>query len=385
MFHSDTQEELVSMLKNFVQISSYSGNEEKLASTVKQVIEKLDFDDVWIDALGSVIARKNAKTPGKTLLFDAHMDVVPVNVEEWTHDPFGGEISGGKVWGRGSTDNKGSLSAIISAVHSIQRDEFSGTLFVTATVGEEVLEGSSLRKILEEIKVDGVIIGEPTDCRLGIGQKGRAKFIMHSFGKPAHSANPEKGDNAVYRAASMIQRIQDMPLHTDPLFGAGVMELIDIKSSPYPSLSTLPFDCRMSYDRRLLPGETLEGTLKEYRNTIAEYGEKAAIEIEQITFKTFTGMAIEAPDFHPAWLMPVAGEWAQKGLKGLKLARIAPEYYGVPYCSNGSSSAGELAIPTLVFGPSNIHLAHAVDEYIEIEELQRSREGYIGLAKSLMD
>jgi putative selenium metabolism hydrolase len=385
MTHSDIQEELVSLLKDFVQISSFSGKEEKLAQRIKKAMEDTDFDEVRIDAFGSVIARKAGKIPGKTLLFDAHMDVVPVNIEEWTHDPFGGEISGGKLWGRGSSDNKGSLASIVSAIGSLRREEFSGTIFVTATIGEEVLEGASLRKILEEKKVDGVIIGEPTDCRLGIGQKGRAKFIVHAFGKPAHSANPEKGDNAVYRSANMIQAIQNMALHTDQLFGSGVMELIDIISSPYPSLSTLPYDCRMSYDRRLLPGETLEGTLNEYRSALAQYKDKCSIEIEQVSFKTYTGKTIESPDFHPAWLMSVDGDWVKKGLQGLKLGGVAPEYYGVPYCSNGSASAGEMGIPSLVFGPSNIHLAHAVDEYIEIAELLKSREAYVGLAKSIMD
>ncbi|MCQ4379972.1 peptidase dimerization domain-containing protein, partial [Clostridioides difficile] len=91
--------------------------------------------------------------------------------------------------------------------------------------------------------------------------RGRGEIVVETFGKPAHSANPEKGVNAVYKMANVIQKIQQLVPPTHPVLGDGILVLTDIKSSPYPGASVVPDYCKATFDRRLLVGETREGVL----------------------------------------------------------------------------------------------------------------------------
>ena len=211
----------------------------------------------------SVISK--GKKPGPKILFDGHMDTVPVPDETaWDHDPFGAEIVDGKMYGRGTSDMKGALSAMLAAAIYYAEDcdfDFAGDIYVAGVVHEECFEGVAAREISKYVKPDYVIIGEASQLNLKIGQRGRGEIQIETFGKPAHSANPEKGINAVYKMCKVIEEIQKIVPPTQPVLGDGILELVDIKSSPYPGASVVPDYCRATYDRRLLVGETKEEVL----------------------------------------------------------------------------------------------------------------------------
>ena len=109
----------------------------------------------------------------------------------------------------------------------------------------------------------------------------------------------------------------------------------------------------------------------------------STIHIPEVTVECYTGKKIVRQDFHPAWSVDPDSEWVRLALEGLKSAGIPPITYGTPYCTNGSGSAGERGLPTLVFGPCSVHLAHVTDEHAEVAELLRSVQGYMGLAQAL--
>ena len=104
---------------------------------------------------------------------------------------------------------------------------------------------------------------------------------------------------------------------------------------------------------------------------------------ELIEFQAYTGSKISQPDFHPAWYWPEETEWVRLAQQALLESGLNPTPFVAPYCTNGSTSAGEMGIPSLIFGPSTIHLAHVVDEYIEVEEYLRGMKGFVNLAKIL--
>ena len=375
--------ETVQFLKQLVALPSLSGREERVAQAVEHKMRALDFDEIWRDDYGNVIGKRTSPYSGASILFDAHMDVVPEgDAREWTHAPYGGEELQGRVWGRGSTDTKASLASIVVGLGSIPRQSFSGTLFVVASVGEEIIEGASLAKVVDALQPQGVVIGEPTDCRLGIGHKGRARMRFSVFGKAAHSSTPEQGDNAVFKIPTLIERISRVPVPQDPWIGQAVMEPVQVVSSPYPSASTVPFACAVTYDRRLILGETEQSVLKIYRHALSDLRDWG-LELEEVSYTTYTGQVFKMPDFHPAWRMEPDSAWVSLGKHGIARGGIRPEVYTTPYCTNGSYSAGVAGIPTLVFGPGSIHVAHSLDEYIAVEELLKGLHGFIGLANVL--
>ncbi len=382
MSHTKLEEETIQFLSQLVQCVSMSGDEDLVAGEVEAKMKTLDYDEVFRDAYGNVIGVRRGKLSGASVLYDSHMDNVMVaNPEDWSHAPWGGEIIDGKIWGRGASDTKGSLATSVIALGSLPREELAGTTFVVGTVGEEIIEGAALARVLDSLSPDCVIIGEPTDCHLAIGQKGRARMNFIAHGRTAHTANPEEGENSIDKAFEMLRRVRKTPQKQDPVMGVAVIEPLLISSKPAPSTSTVPFECTISYDRRLLLGETQESVLAEYRSLFPDL-KGWQIEMHEAGFTTYTGVDLNVPDFHVAWLMQENSPVVRLGVQALQAAGIDPGLYVVPYCTNGSASA-EAKLPTLVFGPSTIRMAHAVDEHIEIPELLRGLHGFLSLGRHM--
>lgn len=374
---------VIQFLQELVQAESLSGNEAAAARLVEQRWRSLGFEDVHTDRLGNVIARRRGGRPGLRLLLDAHLDVVPAtSPETWRFAPFSGELAEGRVWGRGAADTKASLAAMTGALAGLPADNLPGEVYLSASLGEEVLEGAAFSAVLDEVQPDLVIIGEPSDCRLGIAQRGRARLAFTVHGKAAHSSAPEAGQNAIENAAVLIQRIAGLPLPTHPLLGQGLMTAIQMQSQPYPSLSTTPYRCEVVYDRRLMPGETIASIIEEYHRHLADLKNWQVV-IPEEGFTTYTGVELRQPDFHPAWALDPHSEWVKRAVEALRSAGLPCETFAVPYCTNGSASGGERGIPTLIYGPGSIHQAHRVDESIEVEEVLRAERGYAALISAL--
>ncbi|HBN6070652.1 TPA: YgeY family selenium metabolism-linked hydrolase, partial [Clostridioides difficile] len=301
------------------------------------------------------------------------------------------KIVDGKIYGRGTSDMKGQYTAMMSAVAYFAKDtnkDFAGELYVAGVVHEEIFEGVSAREISKAVQPDYVVIGESSELNLKIGQRGRGEIVVETFGKPAHSANPEKGVNAVYKMANVIQKIQQLVPPTHPVLGDGILVLTDIKSSPYPGASVVPDYCKATFDRRLLVGETREGVLApiqalldEMMKEDPELNAKVSYAVEKAD--CYTGNTIESERFFPGWLYDEEDEFVQAAYKGLKEAGIDSEITQYSFCTNGSHYAGEAGIKTIGFGPSKENLAHTIDEYIEQEQLFIGTEGYYGILKSV--
>ena len=173
-----TNEQLIEFCQEAVRIPSYSGQEKGVAEFMKRKMEEYGFDEVIIDKYGSVLGTINGKRPGKTILMDGHIDTVDViDAPQWKHDPFGGEIVDGRIYGRGTSDMKGSDCAMITAAARYAEQtgkDFAGKICVSCTVHEECFEGVSSREITRLAKPDFVIIGEATTTTVKRGQRGRA-------------------------------------------------------------------------------------------------------------------------------------------------------------------------------------------------------------------
>jgi putative selenium metabolism hydrolase len=383
MLNKDIQNEVIAFAQEIIRIESLSGEEGRVAAAIRAKMQMLGYDPVDVDDYGSLVGYRQGSRPGPTVLFDSHMDVVPVtNPDEWTSDPFGAEIRDGKIYGRGSSDMKGPLAAAVVALGHLPKDDFAGTIAVSTSVLEEKHEGVALKAVMDRCHPDFVVICEPNGNTIGVGQKGRAGIWVDIGGSPAHSSVPHLGDNAVYKGLPVIERLHGMPLPKDEVVGEGVMELIDAISRPYPSRSTVPVGFYLRYDRRLVRGETQEGVLETTQQALAGLP-GWQVGFQEIEMDTYTGQRLCELDFHPAWAIDRGSEWIQKASRGLASAGIAPVYTTALFCTNGSYSAGTAGVPTMIFGPSSGQMAHRIDEYMPIDELLSGAEGYQGLAKSL--
>jgi putative selenium metabolism hydrolase len=343
-------------------------------------MKKLEYDKVEVDRWGNVIGTIRGARPGPTIVFDGHMDVVPIDMpESWEHEPYGGEISDGKMWGRGTVDMKGGLAASLCAAGFVDRANIAGTILVTGTVAEELMIGRGLGKILEGRTVDAVITCEPTGVnQLAVAGVGRTTVEMTVRGLVAHSSQPRLGDNAVYRAMDASERIRKMPRRRDPLFDEDVVELVEIRSKPSPGNGRVPDYCWVLWECRLLPGEAQETFLNRFHTTLEDFSgvEKVTLKIGRIAADCYTGERLEYEDFLNAWATPpevpfrklVEQALIQTGIK------IVPIVFRG--CTNANISAGAMGIPSLIYGPGNLGLAHKPNECLDIEELLLSAKAY---------
>ncbi len=379
------EEQLIAFCQEAVRIPSPSGQEKGVAELCARKMEEYGFDEVQIDRYGSVLGRIHGSRPGRTILMDGHIDNVDViDAPDWAHDPFGGEIDGGRIYGRGTSDMKGSVTAMISAAAHFAQDtgrDFAGDICVSCTVHEECFEGVSSREITRLAKPDFVIIGEATSTTVKIGQRGRAEVVVETEGKSCHSSNPEKGVNAVYHMMAVIEEIRKIVPNQHPILGRGILELTDIVSSPYPGASVVPALCRATFDRRTLVGEDEAVILGQVEAAIARAAKKvpdlkARVYLAEGREACWTGETISARRYFPAWLMEESYPDVRKVLAGLKEAGIEAPVSHFAFCTNGSHFCGEAGIPTIGYGPSLESLAHVRDEYIEIDQLIKACRGF---------
>lgn len=383
---------VIKLSQDLIRMPSRSGREDKAVKVLKSFFQVNGFDEVIIDKYGNCIGHIKGKKSGKgkKLLFDGHIDTVAVN-NKWSVDPFEGKIIKNRLYGRGASDMKGALAAMAVAAAEFSRKcdkEFQGDIFVAGVVCEEIFEGVAARNISALIEPDYVVIGEASELNLKIGQRGRAEIVLETFGIPAHSANPEKGVNAVLKMIELINEVMHLEPPVSNDLGEGILVLTDIKSDPYPGSSVVPAYCKATMDRRLLVGETKEEVLNPIEDIIQKlimrdpsFKGKASIASGEVN--CYTGESMKAERFFPGWIMEDSDEFVEKALKGLKKAGLSPDITHYSFCTNGSHYAGEKGIKTIGFGPSNENLAHKDDEYIEISQLEAVVKGYYGILEEV--
>lgn len=393
MFNTVREEQLIRLTQRMIQARSYSGEESQVAEEMKKFCEETGFTHVHVDKYGNCICHIKGKQPGSKILFDGHMDTVPVSDESaWEHDPFGAEIVDGKMYGRGTSDMKGALSSMLAAAAFFAKDcdyNFPGEIYVAGVVHEECFEGVAAREISTHVKPDYVIIGEASQLNIKIGQRGRGELKVETFGVPAHSASPKEGINAVYKMCKVIEGIQNLTPTRHSILGEGILELVDIKSAPFPGASVVPDYCRATYDRRLLVGETKESVvtpIQELLDRLMEEDKDLKAKVSFVTMEEYcyTGNKIGSERFFPGWLYDKEETFVQDVYKELKAMGFAPTITNYDFCTNGSHYAGEAGIKTLGIGPSMETLAHTINEYIEIDQLLKAAQCYYGVMKALL-
>ncbi len=376
---------LTAFAQSLVQTRSYTGEEGPVVERILAEMRALKFDRAWADENGTAIGVIEGAQPGPTLLLDAHCDTVGIAPgSTWTRQPFGGEIDGGYLYGRGSADMKGALAAILHGAAAVDRSRLAGRVAVSATVMEEVLEGTSLKTVMEALHPDLVVIGEATELNLNRGGRGRAEIHLETIGKPAHSSSPQLGVNAVHGMLSIVQGMEQVPLGQDPLLGPALLVLTDIISDPYPGHSVIPSRCRVSYDRRLLPGETHAGVLGAIHALPAPAGIKFQAVIAQGEHTSYTGKVLRQQKFFPAWVFAEEHPFVQSALQGLRAAGLDPKIGAYRFCTNAAYSAGQAGVPTIGFGPAAEGDAHVVDERLELRALHKAAAGYLGIIEATL-
>jgi acetylornithine deacetylase/succinyl-diaminopimelate desuccinylase family protein len=311
-----------------------------------------------------LVATGDGVRSGKpVLLVNGHLDTVPVRPQAWRHDPFGGQVHDGRLYGRGSADMKGGLAAAITALQvcrALDLDlpcEIAFHLVADEELGGEHGTATLLREGL--IHANACLVPEPTGLRLCLAERGLLFARINTRGIPAHGSEPSKGRSAIMTAAAIAQVLHDneFPQKPHPLLGTTTCNVGVIRGGSGPNV--VPEECELQVDRRALPGDTEESVVRGLLDRIACLGLAPGADYDLVVDTFCEASEIDAA--HP-FVGTVADSY--RAMTGRR-----PGITGLPFTTDARFMRNRLAIPTLVFGPGDLDVAHTVDEYVEVDAL----------------
>jgi len=381
----DVSTDLIEFTQRLVQIRSYSGEEGEAIRFIKSKMEALGYDEVFLDRYGSVVGRVGS---GDTvILFDSHIDTVQVNdADMWEEPPFSGAVKDGCLWGRGSVDMKsGAVASIFAGAAAKANGWLDGkTVYVSCSTFEEDCDGEALKHVLSGLKKkpDYAIICEPSANLIATGHKGKAQVIITTHGVSAHGSAPEKGKNAVYVMAEIIQRVEQTNLDLMNKPGPHGTLVLSHISSTSVSLNAVPSECQIYLDRRMAVGETEQTISEEMDRIIA--GKDAAWEIDTMHRVTWTGEPLEYRPLHPAWEISLDQKLAQAFVNACAdVQGRAPAKFDFWDFSTNAVAVVSQGIPTIGFGPGEHKLAHMRDEKVSVDQVTEACAIYMDVIKKL--
>lgn len=312
-----------------------------------------------------VIARLKGKGEAPALLYDGHLDTVPPGeASAWKHDPYGGQLEGGRLYGRGASDMKGGVAAQAMAAILAHRAGLTpaGDLIVAATCGEETdsLGAHFLRQSGGLEGVGGVVIAEPSANALFIAEKGALWLEITTHGRTAHGSMPHLGINAIWKMHKLLSALADFRPSTDrhPLLGEATISLNTLeggfKTNVVPDRATATFDLRTVPGR---PHAEIVAAVQEHLDRLAAADPEFKGEVKVI--KDLPSVATAADE-------PIVRLARQVG-HDLWSEDLLPQ--GVNYYTDAAVLVPEGKIPFLIFGPGTPSLAHQPEECVEVDKL----------------
>lgn len=372
------KEELLELIRSLVVIPSHylaPGGEARVGEELEKIAarEGLSSSRMEIEpGRFNCFITLEGTAPGPHILLCGHMDTVLT--EGMEIEPYSSEERDGRIWGRGTVDMKGGLGAMLYAMILLKRQgiPLKGKITLIGTVGEECPHKSEGAYALRSLGhfADMAVIGEATELKIAVAHKGTISLEASIRGKAAHSSNPALGDNAIYKAAALIQGIEKILVprleqRIHPLVGKATINVGMIRGGVQNNI--VPESCILGINRRYLPGETEAQVIEE----IMEIWRQLPYPEEDIRIE-----ALEETDHRVAMETDPEEEVVQSLVRSAQATGLPGEVVGVNYWTDGAHLRA-VGIPTVVFGPGNIAQAHAAVEYIEVDQLLKAVEAYM--------
>ncbi len=386
------REDILKFLRDIVAIPSMDSQLKEVGDRIGEEMKRLKFDEVRFDKMGNILGRIG--TGKRVLVYDSHIDTVGIGDRElWQWDPFKGKIEDGKLYARGTCDEKGSTPGMICGL-ALARDLGLLEGFTAYYFGnmEEWCDGIAPNAFVEvdpKVRPDFVVIGEPTKMQVYRGHKGRLELKIVADGKSAHAAHHHLGDNAVYKMINIIQSVREFDRrlgrhHAHPFLGKPTVAVTHVEART-ASVNAVPDQFTIFLDRRLTVDEPKDEVLASIRGLIPDYLQDE-VKVEELFYDTpsYTGFVFPVDKFYPAWVLEDKHPLVQGGQQAIQ------ELWGKTrptgkwgFSTNGTYWAGKAGIPSIGFGPGDEEWAHMIDEHISLEEVVRATEWYALLPKQI--
>ena len=381
---------IVETAENLIRLQSVNppGREAEAADYVGQLMSQLGME-VQVCKLepdrANVIGRIEGTGGGPILMLNGHLDVVPPGeLEQWKHPPFEPHVEGGQLFGRGSCDMKGGVSAMLAAVKSILEDKtkLSGDLLVTFVADEESL-GKGVDDLVERgYSADMAVIGEPTRLQVVTAHKGLIWVELTTFGKSAHASTVKSNDrggevNAIYKMCKAILATENylpaLEKRTHKLVGNPTISVGEIVGGTKPNV--VPDNCRAMIERRMLPGERSDQVIQEIQKIYDEIG------MSDRNFKCDL-KTVNIRDAAEISEHEQIVKFCRDSVR--EVTGVDPGITGFIATSDMATLVNRAKIPTVLLGPGDLAHAHAPNEFVSINELVLASRIYEHLIMSVL-
>lgn len=321
----------------------------------------------------NVIAVVEGGLPGPTLLLEGHTDVVTEgDPADWSWDPFGGDVVGGRLYGRGAADMKGGVAAMLYAAAALAAaGPFPGRLVLAALADEEglMLGAKDFVRRGHAAGVAAAIVCEPEGGEVCVAQKGAIRALVEARGRMAHGAMPHQGVNPIPPLAEVVGRCRDLEAALQaeagehPLLGLPYVTPTVLEAGSADQLNVIPGHARLGLDVRTVPAIDHAALVPRLRALCSE------------------GMRLTLVDDRP----PTETAADHAVVRAVVEAHThvhgtAPALGGVPGATDGTILWRDARVPIVTYGPGGKWIAHQVDEHVELDDLVRSARVYVEAA-----
>lgn len=368
-------------LRDLIAIPGESAKEREVILRIKQEMEAVGFDRIDIDPMGNIMGYLGH---GRHLIaMDAHIDTVGIgNRNNWDYDPYQGYEDDEIILGRGASDQAGGMASMVYAGKIIKDLQLEGdyTLMIVGTVQEEDCDGLCWQYILRErnIRPEFVVITEPTSCNIYRGQRGRMEIRVSTQGISCHGSAPERGVNAIYKMAPILEELQELnnKLISHPFLGKGTLTVSEIFYTS-PSRCAVADSCAISIDRRLTAGEDKELALGQIRELASVKEAHAEVSMYDYSRASYMGLIYPTDCYFPTWFIEEDHPLCKSILEsyqGLFNSDALLDKW--TFSTNGVAIMGMFGIPCIGFGPGHEDQAHAPNEKTWKNELVKAAAMY---------
>lgn len=373
--------DLFKFLRDMIRIPSMSQDEKNVINRIKEEMEKLEYEEIKIDKMGNILGRMGN---GKTVIaFDGHIDTVDVGIpSNWDFDPFEGKEDEDYIYGRGASDQEGGFASALYGVKLMKElNLLDGyTVWVVGSVQEEDCDGLCWQHILEEkvIEPEFVVSTEPTGLNVYRGHRGRMEIRVDVKGVSSHGSAPERGDNAIYKMAKIINDLEALNhvLPVDDFLGKGTLVVSEIFYSS-PSRCAVADGCSISIDRRLTSFETEETSINEIKALQSVKDANADVSMYRYFSESYTGLKPDVPCYFPTWVIPEDSLLCKSFMDTYEhLFEEKTKLDKWTFSTNGVAIMGMYKVNCIGFGPGREEEAHAPNEKILKYELYNAMKVY---------
>jgi succinyl-diaminopimelate desuccinylase len=358
----------VQLTRDLIRIDTINppGREQAAAEQIGRLLEAAGFECAFVplaEGRPNLVARIGGSASKPPLAFTGHTDTVPLGLQPWTVDPLAADVKDGRVWGRGASDMKSGVAAFVAAaIEMAPRLGSSPGLLLLITAGEETgCEGAFvLARRGMRGEAGALVVAEPTSNRPVAGHKGALWLKAGTRGVTAHGSMPDKGVNAVYKAARAVSRLEEFAFNVarHPVMGAPSLNVGWVHGGL--NVNSVPDKAEIGIDVRSIPGQR-HARIKE--ELAAALGDEVSLDILVDVESVWT-------DPSDSWLQQVFGvcEAVQGGW---------PTVDAAPYFTDASALTPALGnVPTVILGPGPAALAHQTDEWCEIAKIEEAVDIY---------